>query len=394
MADADAPAPVPHPPAERFPFLRLLRCPALAGNPKSLMLAALGVWAWGLGGKALDLAFDRPAPPSPARGPSDLGQWTGLVGRVVEPARRVLEPFVTAFDPSADARTFLHAAASSLWTILVWGLFGGAIARVAVVRLATGDRLKLGEALRFAAGKLVPLVGTPVVPLLGVVVAAAPVAAFGLLYRVPGGATVAGLLAFLPLIGGLLLALVVLGLAAGWPLMPASVAAEAEDGFDAMSRAYAYVHQRPWQYAGYAAVATLAGAAGLAVVDLFARLVLRLTAWSLAFGGPADTVVPLFSPQANPASTPHAFWVAVVGLLVTAWAYSYLWTAASAAYLLLRREVDGTPLSSVAYTPRPSALFDAPTSHESKAVATPTPAQPAGTPALVTGREPGEVTGV
>ena len=65
--------------------------------------------------------------------------------------------------------------------------------------------------------------------------------------------------------------LVLIPLAVGWPLMHATVAAEAEDGFDALSRSFAYVHHRPWHYAAYVALVWALGILGLIVVDLFAR---------------------------------------------------------------------------------------------------------------------------
>ena len=111
---------------------------------------------------------------------------------------------------------------------------------------------------------------------------------FGLLYRVPGaiGVRIAGALAFLPLLGGLLMTLIVIGLALGWPLMPVIVAAEGEDGFDALSRSYSYVNQRRWRYAFLIGLAWLIGCAGLLFVDLFARIVVQLTHWALPFARP------------------------------------------------------------------------------------------------------------
>lgn len=41
------------------------------------------------------------------------------------------------------------------------------------------------------------------------------------------------------------------------------------------------------------------------------------------------------------------FWRGVVALLVHGWIYAYFWTAASFIYLMLRRDVDGTPWTDV-----------------------------------------------
>jgi hypothetical protein len=329
------------------------------------MLAALGLMLLHVGWWALDrlvpgaadvtpvVLGDTPSPRLDAVGDS-------VLSRLTEPARLVVAPFATVFSLRADAWSFLHAALAAGWAVVVWALLGGAIARIAVVDLAKRERVGLGASLRFAARKAVPLIGSPTVPILGMAMVAAPVAAFGLLYRLPGsaGPLAAGVLAFLPLIGGLVLTLILVTLAAAWPMMQASVAAEDDDGFDAMSRTFAYVHQRPWHYAGYVALAAAAGTVGLVFVDLFARLVVYLSAWALSFGAPASAVELLYlgtdtdGPSAA-AGLAHGVWVSAVLLLARAWVFSYFWTTATTLYLLLRGDVDGTPLGKIAYQSRP-----------------------------------------
>lgn len=349
-----------------FPWLRLFRVPGAAADPKSLMLAALGLVATAAGWEALDRAFPASAGLTPlvfpARKPIGPDSLPSVGWWLSEPLRLVSSPFFTLFDTPAGFGRTAHAALAALWVVVVWGLIGGAIARVAVVKLARGERVGLGEAFDFAARKALPLIGTPLIPLMGVGVVAASLAVFAQLYRLPAplGPTAAGLLAFLPLLGGLLLTLILIGLMAGWPLMQASVAAEAEDGFDAISRTYAYLHQRPWHYAGYTALAFAVGCVGLVFVDVFARMVVHLTAWGLSLAGPGATVAAYyggFDGDTLPADLgAHRFWLAVVSTLVRAWVYSAFWTAATAAYLLLRRDVDSTPFDKIAYTSRPGPL--------------------------------------
>jgi len=349
-----------------FPWLRLFRVPGAAADPKSLMLAALGLVATAAGWEALDRVFPASGeltplvfPPRKPIGPDSLhsvGWW------VSEPLRLISSPFFTLFDTPGGIGPTTHAALAALWVVVVWGLIGGAIARVAVVKLAHGERVGLGEALKFSARKALPLIGTPLIPLMGVAVVAASLAVFAQLYRLPPpfGPTVAGLLSFLPLLGGLLLTLILIGLMAGWPLMQASVAAEAEDGFDAISRTYAYLHQRPWHYAGYTALAFAVGCVGLVFVDVFARMVVHLTAWGLSLAGPGATIAAYYgasdADSLSPGLAAHRFWLAVVATLVRAWVYSAFWTAAAAIYLLLRRDVDSTPFDKIAFESRPGPL--------------------------------------
>ena len=82
-------------------------------------------------------------------------------------------------------KSFLHAVLAAVWGVVVWGSFGGAIARIAVVQVARTERVGMGKALRFAVRNWLPLVGTPLSPLLGVAFFTALCAAFGLLYWLP-----------------------------------------------------------------------------------------------------------------------------------------------------------------------------------------------------------------
>ena len=343
-----------------FPWLRMFSTPREAAGPARLVLATAGIALMFAGWIAIDGAFPDAAAFAPRiiaeRPPFELLDRGEILGEITEPARLIFAPFLPLFDREADLKGFLHAVLASLWTILVWSVIGGAIARIAVLRLARGERLGFKGALRFSARKLLPLIGAPLVPLLGFVVFSGVVAIFGLIYRIPSvGPTIAGGLAFIPLLVGIVLTLILVGLAGGWPLMPASVAAEEEDGFDAMSRAYAYLHQRPWHYGFYILLAVGLGAAGLVVVKLFAMATVYLASFALSFGAPSQTIRSLYHLGDHPAEgiapTIHAAWLILIQWLARGWIFSYFWTAFSAIYLLLRKDVDGMPFSKVAAEP-------------------------------------------
>ena len=96
-----------------------------------------------------------------------------------------------------------------LWAIVVWGLVGGAIARLALVRVSRSPGLSTFGAIRFALRHAVPLIATPLCAFLGVGSAALLFAGFGLLYWLPAGigGVVGGILLFFPLVLGLIMAL-------------------------------------------------------------------------------------------------------------------------------------------------------------------------------------------
>ena len=352
----------------QFPWLRLPRSLALACDARKLILAAFGVVSLWMGWDGLDRLFPASADMTPAMnyswpGGASLGSIepaTNAVGLVSDPVRIPAAPFVALFDLPNDGLRLLHAALAFLWALIVWGLVGCAICRIVVGQAARGERLGIAGALRYSLGKMASLVGGPLGPLAGVAFLCSGCALVGLIYRIPGaGASIAGALAFLPLLAALLITLILVGLAAGWPLIIASIAAEANDGFDAVSRSYSYVYQRPGRYFLYVVFSWAIGVLGVVFVGLFARMVLHLAAWSLAFGAPDATVMMLFDPALRPAtlaSRIHFGWVAFVMLLAYGWVYAYFWTAMTQIYLLLRLDVDGAPLDDVSW-PVPAPLF-------------------------------------
>jgi hypothetical protein len=361
-----------------FPWLRLVRGIGVAADPKKLMLAAIGLVLLHLGWDFLFGLFPGSGPITPhIAGRADtitprllLPLQAGLPEdresvaadvvsapwRLTEPVRYLVGPFLGIFALGSTAATFFKAMLVALWGVVVWGIIGGATSRIAVVQVARSERVGTMAALRFAASKGLTLIGAPVCPLLGIALFTVPCALFGLAYRAgPTGQVAAGALLFLPLLAGLIMTLILIGMAAGWPLMTAAVAAESEDGFDALSRAYAYVNQRAGRYAAYWLLAWLIGIVGLVVVDLFARMVVHLTHWALSFGAPETALANLFGPggsSSQGAYSIHAFWLSFVGLLAHAWIFSYFWTSAATIYLLLRRDVDGTDWHEVAMPAR------------------------------------------
>ena len=219
-------------------------------------------------------------------------------------------PLRSFFALGQGADSALHGLLGLLWAIVVWGLVGGAIARLALVRVSRSPGLSTFGAIRFALRHAVPLIATPLCAFLGVGSAALLCAGFGLLYWLPAGigGVVGGILLFLPLVLGLIMALMLVGLVAGWPLMHASVAAEAEDLLDALSRSYSYLNQRLGKFVVLALLAWLVGIPGLLAVDLLAASVVHLATWGLSLSAPASSLAGLDFPSASgapPSPTPR-----------------------------------------------------------------------------------------
>ena len=256
----------------------------------------------------------------------------------------------------------------SVWFLLIWSVFGGAIARIAAVHVARDEKISVRQALRFSMNKLLSFAFAPLIPLLILLVIGAIVALGGLLLYIPiVGPILLSLLFFLALVAGLVMALVLLGLVGGFNLMYPTIAVEGSDSFDAISRSFSYVFARPWRMLFYTLVAVVYGALTYLFVKYFVWLVLALTHYFVGWWltGQPETYWPRIFPLPSPQSLPYnvdydglkwsediaagiiSFWVYLVIGLVGAYAISYFFSVNTIIYYLMRREVDATELEDV-----------------------------------------------
>ena len=386
---------------ELFPGLLLFRAVRSAAEIPKLLLAVaglllmwLGWWAVGqlyISVSSQPLAADEPLavqidslvhwPSTPASVPSaaqlaghDVSPWWQLLypGPFLGSWSRISAPAVALFSRATDLKSLGFLILAIVWTVAVWALFGGAISRIAVVQLGRGERVGLVAALRFARRKWTDYFAAPLMPLVvvgGILLLLAPL---GLLLRSSAvGALIAAVLFPLALVVGIAMTVLAVGLLFGWPLMWASVSAEAGDSFSALSNAYAYTFQRSRHYAGYALWASLLGAAGWGVLHLLAATLLYLTAWavgwssgqaaapwsdmlervsiySLAGARPAQPEPTAAAadratdPVAGYATATMRVWERLLAAGVAGYGLSFFWTASTGIYLLLRSSLDGT----------------------------------------------------
>ena len=133
-------------------------------------------------------------------------------------------------------------------------------------------------------------------------------------------------------------AVLVIGLALGWPLLWAAISVDGGDAFDAVSRTYSYVFDSVLRFVGYVALAALVGLAGFVGVSVFAAVTLHLALWTVSWGAGADWLNSVGDePFGLRAIT---FWSNCVWLVANAYVPSYVLTAGTAVYLLLRFRVD------------------------------------------------------
>lgn len=170
------------------------------------------------------------------RGP---GQALDGIGR---PLAYLLGPLREAYETSHDVALLGYLALQAILLLLLWGRFGGALYRLAAVDLVTKRREESGAAQRFAARHWRAFVGSRLALWVGFGLPLALGVVLALLGRLPGAG--GGVLLALAVVGVVLLVLLAVLVGATWLLagfLPGPViAGEDADAFDAVSRTFGY----------------------------------------------------------------------------------------------------------------------------------------------------------
>lgn len=346
------------------------------------LVETYGVWPWRAASPFATVGFSGSFAPGEGGSPSIyvpgstwlprdpfLGSWRGLS-----------RPFWDLFGLDLGVASFTFLLCCGLWSAAIWALMGGAISRMAAVRFTRDEKISMGRALEHARTKWGAYFWAPLFPLTGSLILAMPMVLIGWMLRFDAGVIVLSLLWPFFLVIALVMTVMLVGAAFGWPLMWATISTEGTDSFDGLSRSYAYVFQRPLHYFFYAMVATLVGVVAGFFVWLFATGVVYLSFWGTSWTSGRERmdrvssrilppfVVGDYESQAaadaqvkrDPANDEFALgktgtvgariialWVSLVKLAALGFGASYFWTASSCIYLLLRAQVDATELDEV-----------------------------------------------
>ncbi|HEY7308842.1 MAG TPA: hypothetical protein VH643_05685 [Gemmataceae bacterium] len=330
---------------------------------------------------------------------------------MIEPLVKFVQPIIFFFSPRSTFHTSFYFLCVMLWTLATWALFGGAITRIAAVQITRGEKIGLREAVRFTAKRILSYLMAPLFPLAFVFVLLIFMILFGVVHLIPGFSDFVwdGLLWWLMLICGLVMAVTLVGLV-GWPLMAATISTEGTDSWEAVSRSYSYVYQKPWHYIWYGLVAIAYGAVLVFFIGFMGSLTVYLAKWGVSqtpgstkfnrdpsylfvyaptsFGwrtlllsdatvhgrplvhnGEIDEVAYAdYLRLPRPDGTEYksdkednsaltwwnkvgaflvSIWLGIVFLLMLGFGYSYFWTASTIIYLLMRRHVDAAELDEV-----------------------------------------------
>ena len=355
----------------RYPWLLMLDTFRLAADPRKLVLAAVGILLLAALLAGLDRLPFATVPPDAEVATGVVvedGETVAVVAISPKSALDRVLPFfddsrLTVLGPSLDVnrpladlfdrgRTWSRLAdrlLRFLAGLIVWAIFGGAIARLAALRMTGDHPNSTGEAVRYSFGNLLRTIGGPVTPLAGLTMLWLLGALGGLAARIPVvGPFVAGALWVVMLTIGLFAAVVLIGVLIAWPLMVVTMAVEGTDGFDALSRGFGYLFGQPLYGLFLLTLLLIIGAAGSELAERFVRLVLFLADRFFVSGSGGAVFVAGDLPQAM-----RSFWDQAVHMLALAYPASYFWTATTAVYLLLRRATEGTPTKAIWLPPTP-----------------------------------------
>ncbi|QGJ68980.1 Hypothetical protein PBC10988_6450 [Planctomycetales bacterium 10988] len=282
-------------------------------------------------------------------------------------------PFRQLFSLEFDFWGLLFYSLCGLWALVVWSLSGGVLVRMAALQLGREERTSLGEGFQHSLQKWMGYFTAPLYPLSGMIGLTVLLGLIGLMMQTDVGLLIAGILWPLHLLGAVFLALLFIGTALGWPLMWATIGVEGSDAFDALSRSFNYVYQRPFSFLFYVTLAIGFGALTWILVSWFFYLVGYFCLWAATWGAGEERIkqiVELFPPIAQhllggdwlvsengtsetikqpgyAGAMIIVVWYCVLYLLLLGYALSYFWTAATAVYLLLRQDNDGTEIDDI-----------------------------------------------
>jgi hypothetical protein len=391
----------------RIPEAKARQLAALQMNDVAYIkpYATLATWPW----------FENRGPNPYLMATGQLGKpwetghfWDWLMTQQVpvllEPVAKLLAPVIYFYSPGADVKCRLYFLCVLLATVLTWAVFGGAITRIAAVQVARGEKIGLMDALNFTRKRILSYITAPLFPLLVIFVLLVVMVIFGYPFMIPifGDIIVAGIFWPVMILVGLLMAITLVGLV-GWPLMSATVSAEGTDSWEAVSRAYSYVYQKPWHFIWYTVVALVYGAIIVFFVGFMGSLSVYLAKWGvsqtpgIAAAGREPNFLFVYAPKSfgwrglllqgavvdgekvvdsegriNQAAYNKwvgaddsykggdrlawwnligaflvAIWLWIAFLLIIGFNYSYFWSASTVVYMLLRRNVDGAEMDEV-----------------------------------------------
>ena len=344
---------------ECFPWLILFRAALMGFYLRVMFLAYVGVCVLSVGQWIGDSVFmHKGTPPLPVAEveAASLAEQTAteVSLEMPPPVQRIAEFLATPLKPLGafmfEGRlTFIGGLKRLflvIWYAATLAFFGGAISRIAAMEFAVNDRCGLKGGVNHARRKFMGYFLAPLFPLIGATVLLGVLMLIGLIHWFATWlAMLTGIFGFIAVLISFVIGMLLVPLIVGWPLMWGAISAESSDHFDALSRSYAYITQRPFHYLWYLIVASFAGSVGIFAITLLTTVMITALQTGLIWGQGLERTADI---ETHSVAGPlWRFWFGTIARLVPAYAFGYFFSVYSGIYLLLRRDVDQAELDEI-----------------------------------------------
>jgi hypothetical protein len=251
-----------------------------------------------------------------------------------------------------------------LGLLAIWSVFAGSITRLAAVEFAKGEKLGTKDSIVFSAKRFWSYFWCPLTPVLGVLFFIACNVIGGLLGKIQIAGEIAVAIGFpLAILSGFLIVFIgVIGFI-GFFLMYPTISAEGSDTFDAMSRAYSYVLSRPAHFLSLLICIIVCGTILTLFASFVACMVMKTTYFTVGIGmgakfetirafiaglsGEGTSTGALGTTSMKFAALMLMLYIVLVKVVVGSIIVAFAGSASTIAYLILRKDVDGTELFDV-----------------------------------------------
>ena len=251
-----------------------------------------------------------------------------------------------------------------LGLMIIWSVFAGAVTRLAALEFARGEKKGLKDSLSFVMKKFWSYFWSPLTPILGVLFFIACNVAGGLLGKIEFAGEIAVAVGFpLAILSGFLI--VFLGIVGiiGFILMFPAISSEGSDAFDAISRAYSYVLSRPLHFLSLFITIIICGTIVSFVAGYGACLVMQTSYFTVGLGmgdklndirafiaglsGAGDMITSLNPISMRIAALFFMLYIVLIKITVGSIIVAFAGSASTIAYLIMRKDVDGTEMDDI-----------------------------------------------
>ncbi len=329
---------------EIAPPFRVAAAIAQAFRIRTLMVATLALLCF-LGGDVLLLQFSHDRSPVASMSatltrPSLASAEAVAEGFVLRSAgllQLVVDPF-RQLSSATGGRWWIELG-RCLWRIVCIPIWTMVLARVMVLGITRGESPDVMNALRFVARRIKSLCASMALLVCGIVILAIPLWAANAAIHVAWLTWPVAIVWPLVIATALVWVVFTAAAAVAWPLTCTTLAAEATDSFDAVSRTYAYFFQRPWLLFSCVCCGAVSIFSSGLLIELIVGMTLAVT----------DQIALASSPLI-------ALWQSFAASVATGYLYAACVSATTAIYLVLRRSIDGVEVNDVWVEPTEFAL--------------------------------------